>query len=597
MAHRGPDAAGTWSAPGVGLAHTRLSLFDLSAAANQPWVSGADALVFNGEIYNFRSIRAELEAERIAFSTTSDTEVLFAALQAWGIRGALDRIRGMFAFAYHDASSGTTYLCRDRYGIKPLVYAPHRSGIAFASEVKALMAIGEVRADRLQSLLALRTLGDKSVSRTMFTNVTQVPPGTLVSLRDGRVVETVDYDSLLSHVDEARHRDILGRGFEGACDELRELLEGAVERMAACDARLGTFLSGGIDSSLVTAIGVAQEHPDFRAFTSDVVGDGSESVHAEDTARALGLPISTSSFYPEDWLRRWVAATWHLETPVITNPSAVPFADVAALAHAEGYKAVLTGEGADELFLGYPRLASAGAERLAGLPLAALRRLYRRVPGLADAILDERDSTSNDFLRGVAGGFEDEERREEALTRYGFLSPTEANLQAKSAVMVQTSLLALLQRNDRMGMSASIESRFPFLDEEVVRFAMNVPVAFKLRRSMSLHDPKHPFIIDKALVRAVATRYLDRATTHRRKAGFPTRGLRGIAIRPGAFAGSWVADAFGAGQSFDGPISDWPQAYDPGKLMAIEIFGRLFDARQTLPEVQDYVERTVELVP
>jgi asparagine synthase (glutamine-hydrolysing) len=597
LSHRGPDATGVWASGPVGFAHTRLSLFDLSAAANQPWTDGSDALTFNGEIYNFLDLRRELEAAGESFHTSSDTEVAFAALRRWGVRPALQRFRGMFAFAFYEQSSGSTYLCRDRFGIKPLLYTQHGGGIAFASEVKALMAIGTVNVDPVQALLAMRTLGDKSQTRTLFTGVSQVPNGSLVVVRDGQVIDVANYSPLLAMVDEAQHRELDLLGFDGAADQLRELLEGAVDAMAACDARLGTFLSGGVDSGLITAIAAGQDHQDLRAFTSDVVGPSSEVEAATATSKALGVPLSISKFHPEDWIRQWVRCTWHLETPVITNPSAVPFAAVAGVAHAEGYKAVLTGEGADELFLGYPRLGSRSAERLAGLPMEALGRLYRRVPGLADAILNERNSASNTFMRGVGGGFEDDELRLKALERYDFLAPAEAELQAKTAVLVQSSLQALLQRNDRMGMAASIESRFPFLDEEVVRFALNTPIRFKLRRSAMVHDPKHPFVIDKALVRATADRYVDRPAARRRKAGFPTLGLRGLQVRSGAFAGSWVSQQFGAGQSFDGPIDTWPQSYDPAKLMAIEIFGRLFGAGEPVERVQDFVHRNVTLAP
>ena len=159
--------------------------------------------------------------------------------------------------------------------------------------------------------------------------------------------------------------------------------------------------------------------------------------------------------------------------------------------------------------------------------------------------------------------------------------------------MFRSSLLSLLQRNDRMGMSASIESRFPFLDEAVVRFGLNLPVHHKLRRSPTLHDPKHPFVIDKAPVRAVAAAYVGEQAAHRRKVGFPTRGLRGIAVRPGAFAGGWAAEAFGGGRSFDREIAAWRQPYDVAKLMSVEIFGRLFDRGDDLDAVQGWVDANV----
>lgn len=590
LEHRGPDACGTWVGAGVGFSHTRLSLFDLSDAANQPWVDGTDALVFNGEIYNFVELRSELERHGRRFHTRSDTEVLFALLQDLGLDETLRRIRGMFAFAFHDGSSGITHLCRDRYGIKPLLYVPRAGVVTFASEAKALTAVGCIEVDQVLALMALRTLGDKFQSRTLFRGVRQVAPGSVVSVRNGKVIGCCSYAPLLEQVAEARFHELDRMPFSEVDAELRDMLEAAVDRMAACDARLGVFLSGGVDSTLITAIAAGQRHPHFRAFTSDVVGPGSERAQAEAAARALGIGIEVSVFEPGSWARDWVRTTWSLETPVITNPSAVPFGRVAQLAHEAGYKAVLTGESADELFLGYPRLASGGLERVAGAPVSMIRRIYRRVPGLADAILDDRDHKSAAFLRGVAGGFEDAAIASAAEERYAFLDPAQARLQAVSAVMVQTSLQALLQRNDRMGMSAGIESRFPFLDEDVVGFALNLPVRCKLRRSRSLHDPKHPFVVDKAPVRAVAGAYLGEELAARRKSGFPTPGLHGVEVREGAFRGGWVADAFGAGRSFDREIAEWGQPYDRAKLLSVEVFGRLFDAGQAVDEVEEFVK-------
>ena len=593
MSHRGPDASGVWQGAGVGLAHTRLSLFDLSDAANQPWVDGDDALVFNGEIYNFRDLRSELKARGCSFRSQSDTEVLFELIRTDGIERALSRVRGMFAFAYHEGATGITYLCRDRYGIKPLLYTSFEGRIVFASEVKALKAVVPVRVDRLLALMALRTLGDKFQARTLFRDVVQVAPGHVVSVRVGRVVDDVAYAPLLDQVDPARYRHLDSVSFEEVCAEFSCLFDASVDRMAQCDARLGVFLSGGVDSGLVSAVAVRNGRGDLRAFSSDVIGAGSERDQASWTAESLDIPVEFSEFGPEAWVSDWVRATWQLETPVITNPSAVPFARVAALAHEHGYKAVLTGEGADELFLGYPRLASGSLERIAGAPITAARSLYRRVPGLVDAILNERDINSYDFLRGVAGGFEDIRIEDEALDRYGFVDPKTARIQAVSAVMMQTSLQALLQRNDRMGMSASIESRFPFLDEELVGFALNLPTRWKLRRAFRIHDPKHPFVVDKAPVRATADRRLGAAIASRRKSGFPTPGLQSVKVKQGAFRDSWSSQKFGANSDFEKQISNWHQSYDVAKLLAVEIFGRLFDANHSITEVERFVHEVV----
>lgn len=593
LTHRGPDSSGVWSAPGVGFAHTRLSLLDLSDAARQPWVGAGDALVFNGEIYNFAELRDRLERRGRRFTSASDTEVLFASLQIDGVDETLRVIRGMFAFAYHEGSSRTTYLVRDRFGIKPLVYMAGDRGVIFASEVKALMSVAEPHIDQTLALLALRTLGDKFQRRTLFSDVQQVAPGAVVSVRDGQVVAQRSYAPLLDSIDEARYRRLERSSFGEVCDELDHLLGRSVELMRVADAPLGAFLSGGTDSGLVLAM-AARGRDGLRAFTSDVVGPGSERCATEATAQHVGVPLAVSEFHPADWVRDWVSATWFLETPVITNPSAVPFRRVAALAHEHGYKAVLTGEGSDELFLGYPRLASGGLERVAGAPVSALRRVYGRVPGLLDAVLNERDWVSAEFVRGIAGGFEEVALEQEAADRYAFVGGEEsARTHAMSARMVQASLQALLQRNDRMGMAASIESRFPYLDEDVVAFALNLPVKWKLRRSRRVHDPKHPFVVDKAPVRALTARHLGREIADRRKSGFATPGLRGVQIREGAFRDGWSAAAFGAGDSFDRQVAEWPQHYDTAKLLSVEIFGRLFGWRQPIDEVDEYVRSVV----
>lgn len=594
LTHRGPDATGVWVGDGVALAHTRLSLIDLTDAGNQPLVCGSDVLVYNGEIYNFREIRTDLERRGRKFVGTSDTEVLLASLQMDGVERTLETIRGMFAFAYFEGATATTYLCRDRYGIKPLVFKRSGRRVVFASEAKALMVVDPPTVDATLTLFALRTLGDKFQTRTLFSDVEQVAPGCVVEVRGGRVVRSWCYGDLLDGIDERRYRDLDRSSFQEVADQLRHLLEGSVDRTSVCDADLGVFLSGGVDSSLLTALAVQQGVGSLRAFSSDVVGPSSEKAVAEAVATYLGVGLETAEFHPDDWAKDWVRATWHLETPVITNPSAVPFARIAGRAHRSGYKAVLTGEGADELFLGYPRLASGGLERVARAPVDLIRRVYRHVPGLLDVVFDERDVRSAEFVRGIAGGFEDARIDADAVQRYDFVGSTAAaTVHARSAVMLQTSLQALLQRNDRMGMLASIESRFPYLDEDVVAFALNLPVRHKLRRSMTVHDPKHPFVVDKAPIRAVAARYLGRDRADRRKSGFPTPGLHAVRVRPGAFSDGWVSRSLSHGRDFDEQIRDWVQPYDVAKLLSVEIFGRLFGDRQARDEVEDFVRRVV----
>jgi asparagine synthase (glutamine-hydrolysing) len=594
LQHRGPDASGTWTSGPVALGHTRLSLVDPRPTADQPWVDGDDALVFNGELYNHRDLARELTAAGVRLATTCDTEVLFHALRRWGVAPTFARIRGMFAFAFHDGRTATTHLCRDRFGIKPLLYAERSGRVELASEVKALLAIAPRPIDPVQALFSIRTLGDKYLARTAFRGIRQVPPGGHVTITDGSVRSVAILASPADLVDPARYHELDRSPFGAVVDELGDVLGRAVSTMSVADAPLGAFVSGGVDSGLLAALAHG-EREDFRGFTADVTGPHSELAEARALAGHVGFDLGVAQFRPDDWLDRWASTTWSLETPVITNPSALPFGAVAERARSDGYKAVLTGEGADELFLGYPRLASAGIERLARAPLAAVQALYRRSPRLADALLDERDAASSAFVRKLAGAFEEDAVTEAALDRYAFAGPRPAVLMAESLRMLSTSLQALLQRNDRLGMAASIESRFPFLDEDVVAFAVNLPVRHKLRRVARVHDPKHPFVQDKAVVRELASRVVGAGPAGRPKRGFPTPGLRAVRMRPGAFAGSWVAETFEADASVTREIDAWEHGYDAAKLASVEIFGRLFDAGQSVDEVDRWVRQNVDL--
>jgi asparagine synthase (glutamine-hydrolysing) len=592
--HRGPDASGTWTSGAVALGHTRLSLVDPRPEADQPWSDGTDALVFNGEIYNYRALSRELEAAGDRMRTMCDSEVLFLALRRWGVEATYTRLRGMFAFAYHEGRTGRTHLCRDRYGIKPLVVAERAGRVEFASELKVLLAIAPRPVDRVQALFSIRTLGDKSRTRTLFTGVQQVPPGGHIVVEDGRLGSTTILASPLDQVDPARYHELDRTPFPVVVREFGALFGDAVTAMAAADAPLGAFVSGGVDSALIAGLAHG-ERDDFRGFTAEVAGDASEVEMARSLSVRLGFDLAIARFGPDDWLGRWASTTWSLETPLITNPSASPFAAVAERARSDGYKAVLTGEGADELFLGYPRMASAGIEKVVGAPLSALRSLYGRSPRIADAVLDRRDLASSAFVRGIAGSFEEDAIAAEARDRYAFAGPKQATTMAESLRFLTTSLQALLQRNDRIGMAASIESRFPYLDEEVVAFAVNLPVRHKLRWVPRVHDPKHPFVRDKAVVRELATQMVGGDIGGRPKLGFPTPGLHTVKVGAGAFANGWVADAFELDSASEREIDGWDHPYDRAKLASVEVFGRLFDAGQSIDEVDRWVRANVDL--
>ncbi|MCU0269903.1 MAG: asparagine synthase (glutamine-hydrolyzing) [Acidimicrobiales bacterium] len=598
LAHRGPDDHGVLVAPGVGLAHTRLSLLDLTEAGHQPWTEANHALVFNGEIYNYRSLRTDLEREGEVFRSTSDTEVLFRSLVRHGVDATLPRLRGMFAFAFVDLEAGTAWLCRDRFGIKPLVFTERNGRVAFASEAKALTAFGPLEPDPIVSLFATTGMPEHSATRTAFHGVRQVAPGTCVEVHAGRVTaETVWFD-LLDQIDEATHRRLASARPASVVEEFEALLAGGVEATLVADAPLGVFVSGGIDSSLIAALARDRARKDFALFSANVVGRYSEIDAARLLAGTLRRPLVVADFEPGDLLERWAECTWHYESPLVKHTNAMPFAAIARRTADAGVKAVLTGEGSDELFLGYPPLLFDRYRPLVEAPRRAVERLYGLSPTLAGMVLPERRNASRLFVgQQLVQRFERQRidsRTEQALAH---LPRRERQIAGASLGMVQEHLLSLLHRNDRMGMLAGIESRFPFLDDDLVRFAVNLPARYKIGRSLRPHNLKHPFLVDKAIVREAASVVLPPELAERPKEGFPMYGLRDVRLRHGAFAGGFVADLLELDATSQRYLIDHAPPYETAKLFSVEVFGRLFGLGEPIDKVTAWVRGQARVEP
>ena len=590
LRHRGPDHTGHHVAPGVALVHNRLSLLDPSPGAHQPFLHGRQALVYNGEIYNFQALRAALEEDGDVFTTTSDTEVLARSLARHGVRATLSRLRGMFAFAFVDLDARRLVLARDRAGIKPLFYAEHGRRVAFASEWKALWALLEPPLDEVLTLFSVLGHADKHTERCLFRGLHQVEPGTFV-VADDTGLRVERYHHVLDDLDETIYRELDAASLADVRQRFAERFDHAVDSMLVADAPLGAFVSGGVDSGLIAA--TARRTRDVSLFSSDVVGRHSEIEDARATAAALGAPLDVHAFQPERFVERWTAATWQYEAPIVTHTNAVPFADVAALARDHGVKATLTGEGADELFLGYPQLLTRRYRRILGLPYRLLDALYRRLPGFSrfasptPGLLSELEVEAQNYSR--------QRLRRDALARLDFVPARQRAEHVQSVLALREGLAALLWRNDRMGMSASIEARFPFLDEELVRFAIHLPLRYKLRNSARWHDTKHPFVVDKWIVRDLAERRLPHRLAHKRKNGFPMYGHHAVRVHPEAFRDGfwpWLVGLDSAGVEHMVAHSD---PYWTAKAASVEIWGRLFVLRHSLRDVEDHVRRHVTM--
>jgi asparagine synthase (glutamine-hydrolysing) len=346
LALRGPDAEGLESWPGAVLGHRRLSIFDLSALGNQPMLSPDRevGVVFNGAIYNFAELRAELEAAGYSFRSRSDTEILVHGYRHWGIERMLPRLRGMFAVCIWDASQRKLTLFRDRMGVKPLLYTVRGDTIAFASTARALYAGNDHLAIDVHGIAEFLEHGYVTDDRSIFVGVHKVPAGGIVEWHNGRI-RTSSYWSLPS---EPTNTTI---SFEDAVAETERILLDAVRLRLEADVKVGALLSGGVDSSLV-CWAIRQLGGDVTAFTIGTPNDPlDESADAITTARELGIPHEVIA----------VAADDTMDAEDLADAYGEPFAVSSALGMLRVSKAVkqsatvlLTGDGGDDVFLGYP---------------------------------------------------------------------------------------------------------------------------------------------------------------------------------------------------------------------------------------------------
>lgn len=514
MAHRGPDGAGVWvsSDARIGLGHRRLSIIDLSTIANQPMSNEDETLwvVFNGEIYNHASIRAELSATgRYRWKTDhSDTEVILHAFEEWGI-DCLHRFRGMFAIALWDVKRQALWLIRDRMGIKPLYYSVHHGRLVFASEIKALLADpDQARAVNEESLFHYLSFMTTPAPNTLFDGIKKLPNGCLLKVdRDGRIEERRWYE-LWEHVKP------LGDLSEDAlCDRIMSELRTAVKLRKVSDVPVGVFLSGGIDSSTNTALFSEGEGGPVKTFSIGYDGDyGSyknELHFAKEVADRFGAEYHERRLTMDDLLD-FLPQMIKLQDEPIGDPVCVPVYYVSKLARDAGVIVCQVGEGADELFWGYPtwklkhRLQRAAdlpvptfAKRLA---LGALRVAGKRESHQYEAL--RRDILDQPVFWGGADAFTDVEKRQllsprlqakfRDLTSWDALKPIHDRFTAHAWEPSRLHWMTyvdlnvrlpelLLMRVDKMSMGVSLEGRVPFLDHKFVEMALGIPERVKTK--------------------------------------------------------------------------------------------------------------------
>jgi asparagine synthase (glutamine-hydrolysing) len=503
--HRGPDGFGIYAAGRhVGLAHVRLSIVDIAGGA-QPLANenGRIIVVYNGEIYNHVELRAELIAHGHRFRTHCDTEVIVHGYEQWG-EAMLDRFNGQFAFALYDRNNESLFLARDRFGVRPLFYSFRNGDLFFGSEVKALFASGAVEAaPDYEGLDEVFTFWAARPPRTPFRNVLALEPGCCAVWRDGRLSVRRYYEMAFG---DARHEPA------DALAQLDELMRSSVRLRMRADVPVGAYLSGGLDSTVTSTLAASESPYTLRTFSvtfDDPEHD--ESHYQTPVARQLGTRHAVQRIGADEIVRIFPSVIRHTETPLVRTAPA-PLFLLSKLARENDIKVVLTGEGADEVFLGYdlfketlirrfclrqpastsrPRLLDRLYPYLA--PGARGGEMWRRFfleAGAPDDPLFSHmprflvTSRIKDFyasdMRGALSGFDAMAQLRASLPP-AFQGWSALN---RADYLEFTTLLSpylLASQGDRMAMAHGVEGRFPFLDHRLVEFAAALPARSKLR--------------------------------------------------------------------------------------------------------------------
>lgn len=477
IAHRGPDGSGLHVDGSAGLSNRRLAILDLSDAGAQPMVNerGDVALTYNGEIYNFRELRAELERAGHRFRSRSDTEVVLRAYEEWGLQ-TVERLNGMFALAIWDRRARTLLLARDRYGIKPLYTTLAGSTFLFASEIKSFLQHPEFRPQLSpKHLLEYFTFQNVFTDGTLFDGVTLLPPGqTLtVSLDGGEPVRRTYWDFDFAEPDGAATE-------EEYAEELDRLFARAVERQLVSDVPVGAFLSGGMDSGSITAV-AARTLPHLSTFTGGfdlTSASGMELAWDErERAEAMSYVFGTEQYETVlkagDMERCLPALTWHLEDPRVGQ--SYPNYYISRLA-SKFVKVALSGAGGDELFAGYPwrYYRALGSDDFDDYVTKYYGFWHRLIP---NAVV--RDFFAPDIWSQVSD-IKTMEIFRDVLPPREPRSPEEY-VNHSLYLEARTFLHGLLLVEDKLSMAHGLEARVPFLDNELVDFAQRLPVRLKLR--------------------------------------------------------------------------------------------------------------------
>lgn len=533
QSHRGPDGEGIWTHQNnhVGFAHRRLSIIDLNTGAQPMTDISGNVICYNGEIYNYRDLKKELS--NYQFKTSSDTEVILAAYNKWGTE-CVNHLRGMFAFAIWDARKMRLFCARDRFGIKPFYYAVINNVLVFASEAKTLLPFLpkiETDMDALKDYLAFQFILD---GKTLFAGIHELPAGHMMNISQNNIQINQYWD--VYYIPDFNHT---AKYFT---EELRNLINESVKYHIVSDVPVGSYLSGGIDSSAITSLASSFTNDDeFKAFTGKFsLGElYDESKYAKALESSYGLSLHEIEITSDDFIKTFNKVIYHLDYPV-AGPGSFPQYHVSKLA-SQYRKVVLGGQGGDEIFGGYTRYLIAYFEQcIKGaidgtlqngnfivtyesiipnlIALQNYKPLIREFWG--EGLFDDIDKRYYRLINRA--NTLEKEIRWDMLADYspfetfskifnGSNVGKESYLDKMTHFDFKTLLPALLQVEDRMSMAHGLESRVPFLDHPIVEFAATMPSDIKFRDGT----------LKMVLLNAVRNLLPDIIANRKNKMGFP----------------------------------------------------------------------------
>lgn len=510
--HRGPNAEGIYERKYIALGHRRLSIIDTRKVANQPMQSNDNNwhMVFNGEIYNFKEIKSKLTYD---FKSTSDTEVILAAVQEKGVDWFIEQANGMFAIALYNSETKELFIVRDRLGIKPLYFYNDGENFVFSSEIKAILSSGLVNAEfndeAVDEYLANRYI---RAPYTFFKNIYQITPGTYLQVDKNLNVKEKKYWDVPEHFNMSTSYDE-----EDVLFGLSKELNKAIKYRLISDVPLGTYLSGGVDSSLITAITALNKKEKINTYTI-----GFDEINEFEFSKILAMEYNTQHheilMQKEDYISNWERLIKFKDAP-LGVPNEIPLA-VMSTKLKEKITVVLSGEGADELMGGYGRIFRAPFDYVNENTMKDFYDYfiskYEYVPRhMRDQLINTPKTYREEFDKEIRATFRH--------------NKNEANV---FRFFHKYHVKGLLQRVDTTTMQTSVEARVPFLDHNLIEFSYrNIPYGLKLRwknekarsqaKLMSSNDYSEDLDTPKYLLRKFSYNYLPKKIIERKKVGFP----------------------------------------------------------------------------